>query len=309
VADAPNLPETTADGDPGHTAGHDDTNRSVNALKTAHDTHAALTSTAHGGIIGPQVINAKGDLIAGTANDNFAIVPAGADGELVVYDSAQTTGIDSVSFSSLLADAGLGSGGNVITVQDEGVAISTAYGTLNFRGTGVVATEDTVNNRINIDISTGTTTVNQKSVASDQSVASSTTLVDGSGLSQAIAASEVWEVSGIVAFRADAAADIKLTMVSPTGSVQLTRAEGINAPGTTTTSGPMHATFYGPSPTAQPFGGLGASAGNEVSVKIDGQLRNGSTAGNWKLQWAQQVSSATASVLLTASFLTFARVS
>jgi hypothetical protein len=217
VADAPNLPETTADGDPGHTAGHDDTNRSVNALKTAHDTHAALTSTAHGGIIGPTVINAKGDLIAGTANDNFAIVPAGADGELVVYDSAQATGIDSVSFSSLLADAGLGSGGNVITVQDEGVAITTAYGTLNFRGTGVVATEDAANNRINIDISTGTTTVNQKSVASDQSVTSSTTLVDGTGLSQAIAASEVWEVSGVLAFRADAAADIKLTMVGPTG--------------------------------------------------------------------------------------------
>jgi hypothetical protein len=308
VADAPNLPTTTVDGDPGHTTGHDDTNRSVNLLRNNLDTHTGTTSAAHGGIVPPSAFDAKGDILAGTAADNYARQPAGDDGDLVTYDSSQTTGLASSSLSDMLIALGIGTGSTVF-VQEEGVVIPTAYGVLNFRGSGVTATEDAVNNRINIDISTSTTTVVQKVVASDQNIASSSTLVDATGLSQAVNAGEVWEVSGLLAFRADVAVDFKLTLVGPAGSVQVTRAEGLNVTATSETSGSMHAALYGPTPTARAFTGLGTAAGNEVTVKIDGRLAVGGTSGNWKAQWAQQVSNATASVLLAGSFLTFARVS
>lgn len=56
-------------------------------------THAGLTTTAHGGIIPPALIDAKGDLIVGSADNTVARFAVGADGKVLRAASAQADGV------------------------------------------------------------------------------------------------------------------------------------------------------------------------------------------------------------------------
>jgi len=56
-------------------------------------THEGLTTTAHGGIIPPALVDAKGDLIVGTADNTVARFAVGADGKVLRADSAQADGV------------------------------------------------------------------------------------------------------------------------------------------------------------------------------------------------------------------------
>lgn len=55
--------------------------------------------------ISPTIVDAKGDLIAGTANDTVARLPVGADGSLLNADSTGLTGMAYVTRASLAADS------------------------------------------------------------------------------------------------------------------------------------------------------------------------------------------------------------
>lgn len=61
----------------------DDTASTVLARLSAH-THPYVPNS---------LIDAKGDLIAGTANDTVARLPVGSDNQILVTDSAQSTGL------------------------------------------------------------------------------------------------------------------------------------------------------------------------------------------------------------------------
>jgi hypothetical protein len=54
-----------------------------------------------GGILTSGIVDAKGDLIAGTANDTIARLPVGADGTFLKADSAQSTGMSWASVATL----------------------------------------------------------------------------------------------------------------------------------------------------------------------------------------------------------------
>lgn len=63
------------------------------ATQAELDTHAALTTSAHGGLIASTIVNAKGDIIGATANDTPGITTVGADDDLLVASSAASTGL------------------------------------------------------------------------------------------------------------------------------------------------------------------------------------------------------------------------
>jgi hypothetical protein len=52
-------------------------------------TYSSLPSTA----LDAQIINAKGDLLVGTANDTIARLGVGTDGFILTADSAETSGV------------------------------------------------------------------------------------------------------------------------------------------------------------------------------------------------------------------------
>jgi hypothetical protein len=308
VADAPNLSETHVDGDASHTAGHNDTNRSVNLLRTNLDDHAnANIGVVHGGGVALAVFDTKGQLLAGTGNNTYDVVPQEADDSFVVWDSTTTTGIGAVDLATKLAELGVGTGTSTV-VQDEGVALP-ARGAIDFVGTAVTVTDDSGNDRVVVTIATNTNTVNQAVVAANQNITSSTTLTDASNLSQAVNAGEVWEASGILAFRGDPAGDAKVTMVAPTGSTQIGRVSGLATAATGSTGTPENGGLIGVSPSARQLGTLSTVAGNEAVVLVKSRLAVGGTAGTWKIQWSQNTSNATASVLVAGSYITFSRVS
>lgn len=147
-------------------------------------TIAAATSGASG--IPASTVDAKGDLIAGTANDTVARLAVAADGLALVAASGQATGLQwaapapaahnhagSEITSGTVAPARLGSGtadsatflrgdqtwatpagSGYATVRDEGTAL-TQRTTLNFAGAGVTATDDAANSRTLVTIPGG----------------------------------------------------------------------------------------------------------------------------------------------------------
>jgi hypothetical protein len=308
VADAPTLPESHTDGDASHTAGHNDTNRSVNALKVAYDAHAAEgIGVAHGGGVAASVFDAKGEILAGTGDNTYDTLSPAADGNLVGYDSSTPSGLTSFNLATLLTGLGVGTGTQTV-IQDEGVALP-ARGAVDFVGTAVSVVDDAGNDRVIVTVSTNTNTVNLTRVTTAQSVTSSTTLVDASNLSQSVGAGEIWEASGLLAFRGDPAADVRVTMIAPTGSTQVGRLSGLGTAATGSTSIPENGGLIGATPSVRHIGTLSSTPGAEVPVYVKSLLIVGGTAGTWKVQWAQDVSNATASVLIAGSYITFSRVS
>jgi hypothetical protein len=307
VADAPNLPENHTDGDGSHTAGHNDTNRSVNLLKTSYDAHAnASIGSAHGGGVALSVFDGKGEILVGTGDNTYDTLPAAADGKIVTWDSSTTTGLAGIDLSAALADLGVGTGTQTV-VQDEGVALP-ARGAINFVGTAVTVTDDSGNDRVVVTIATNTNTVNYKKVGgAGQTVTNSTTLVDATNLSQTVNTGEVWECDGVLGFLGDPAADAKVTMLAPTGSTQFGALRGLAPAATGSTGGTESGTLSGVSPSSRQVGTL-AATGTPVTVIIKGTLTAGA-AGSWRVQWAQLVGSATASTLTADSWLTFSRIS
>jgi hypothetical protein len=79
----------------------------------------------------PTVVDAKGDLLVGTAADTVGRLAVGADGHVLTADSAAASGVKWAAAA----------GGGSLDVRDEGTSLTTAATRLDFVGPGVSATE------------------------------------------------------------------------------------------------------------------------------------------------------------------------
>ena len=98
-------------------------------LYTATDVEAALAGShaaVGAGGISPTTVDAKGDLIAGTANDTVDNLTAGTNGTFLSADSAQTTGLAwaSVIAAHTHAASGIGATGGGTTVSPVDLNVS-----------------------------------------------------------------------------------------------------------------------------------------------------------------------------------------
>lgn len=176
------------------------------------------------------IVDAKGDLIAATANDTPARLAVGSNGQVLTADSTAGTG---------LAWTTLVSGATVKTVRK----------------------------------------------SSDQTVTSSTTLVNDSQLKFAVAANETYIFQAwLYTYAADGTPDIKVTFTGPSGSTVLwSSSQVIFNSGAATTL-----TVVNPGGTTAD---LFVDA-NFRAIQLYGTILNGATAGDVQLQWAQNTSSA-----------------
>lgn len=116
--------------------------------------------------------------------------------------------------------------------------------------------------------------------------AASTALSDVTGMAQAIAASEVWEIEWLLSMNCAAAGGAKFAVTVPAGATLEVRANaselgGLASAGRTTVSGTAIAAFT-----------------DDVAVaRVSATVTNGATPGNIQLQFAQNVASGTSSIL------------
>lgn len=137
---------------------------------------------------------------------------------------------------------------------------------------------------------------------SDESVTSNTTLQDDDVLQLTLEANTSFEVRLFIRYTASLAGDLKFAFAGPAGSSfdyyslgMETAAGGVTGlQGVTITM-----------PTAVGHGGL---AGTTVGVVIEGLAITAGTAGVLKLQWAQNTSDGTATVVKAGSFMVARRV-
>jgi hypothetical protein len=134
---------------------------------------------------------------------------------------------------------------------------------------------------------------------------STTTLADDPDLQLPVLANAIYEYHGQCRYDGDAAADIKVAHVGPSGATMSYHnvAQTVTAAAQTDiqTQAAMNIT------TAYSFGCRGA--GSLFVLDFHGILVIGGTAGTFKLQFAQNTSSGTATNLFANSFMRLTRVS
>lgn len=146
-------------------------------------------------------------------------------------------------------------------------------------------------------------TVSRRKTA-DQSVTSSTTLIDDLDLTFAVAVGEVWEIEGMLFVDGATSGDVLVRLAAPSTPTGYWRALGPAASNTSASA----ASFV---PGAQLFnqnatiGALGA--GVIATVKFEGMLTV-TTVGTFVVRWAQGTSDATATIVKAGSYLRARRV-
>lgn len=134
---------------------------------------------------------------------------------------------------------------------------------------------------------------------SDQSVTSSTTLVDDTALQLTVGINEVWLLHFILRYEASVTGDIKVSASFPSGEVNVFPSGGILAAnGTFTDQGWVMTTS-----DASAINWTGGGAGSPRTSLLDGTYIVGGTGGTLKLRWAQNSSDATPTKMLTHSTL------
>jgi hypothetical protein len=132
---------------------------------------------------------------------------------------------------------------------------------------------------------------------SDESRASTTTLTADSHYSFAVAANSVYRVTGLLAYSADPAGDLKMSWTVPAGASTNIACVG---PATTATATVTSGTYQRVASIL-----MGGVIDNTVIVvaKVDGICRTGGTAGTLALTWAQNASSASATIMRSDGFI------
>jgi len=129
------------------------------------------------------------------------------------------------------------------------------------------------------------------SKAADQSVTSSTVLVNDTHLSFTFGANEIWQFDQNLLWSAAVAADIKLAWTFPSGTVW------INAADFTTASAVNVEQSNGiTTGVSMPLGSIVTPADNQLVV-LHTTFVAGGTGGTFQGQFAQQTSNATATIL------------
>jgi len=134
----------------------------------------------------------------------------------------------------------------------------------------------------------------------DQSVTSSTVLVDATDLTFTVVANTNYLMSGLLLVDTGATPDVKLGWVAPAGATMTWTIGGreVAASGYYTTTAAIGGTLSA--------GGIAASTIG--ALRPEGLLKVGGTGGTFKLQFAQDVSSATACILKADSLLRLERI-
>lgn len=140
--------------------------------------------------------------------------------------------------------------------------------------------------------------------SADQSVTSSTTLVDDADLQLAITSGEVWQIEGTLFVDGSQAGDLGLRIATPSGQSGYWQALGPSASATSTTAASILPT--GQAYNTTPVVGL-LGAGSIAPVRITGLLIVG-TGGTAKVQFAQGASDATPTILKAGSYLRAKRI-
>lgn len=143
--------------------------------------------------------------------------------------------------------------------------------------------------------------------AADESVTSSTTLQDDDELQVSVEASAVYEVTGLLIFGADPAGDLKLGWSAPTSATFSWALMGGNA-SIAATSGSVILDRQTITSTGYQLGGVTANT-TIMTARLRGILRVSTTAGTFKLQWAQLASSVNATIMKADSWIRLRRVS
>lgn len=139
----------------------------------------------------------------------------------------------------------------------------------------------------------------------DTSRASTTTYADDPHLTFQGVANQVYDVFIRVVFQAPVTPSIKFQFVFPSGT--FTGTDWEYAPGTTAGQ-----SIWQPNPTTGALSsaspaplvvGLTGSAANNWPARFSGRLALGATGGTCALQWAQNTSNASATILRAGSFL------
>ncbi len=139
----------------------------------------------------------------------------------------------------------------------------------------------------------------------DESVTSSTTQQDDDHLTVGVAANATYIVEAALRVEGATAGDFKAGLSAPTGA---TGWSALIGPGIGATTFSDHNVDNQSSSLALAgFAGM-LGAGNEVLVILKGYVAVGGTAGNVALSWAQRVSDATATKVLTGSWMRVEKV-
>ena len=166
-----------------------------------------------------------------------------------------------------------------------------AYTTPDTAVTGVVAPAAMWNTGVRDNLETAVMTLRARKI-SDQSVTSSTVLVDCTAMALPVAANGIYEFRFIVIYEALTAGDIKIGFTFPTSGdlrlsiVAATAADTFGFPVFSSTTSPTIAATFS-----------GQNAGAYLVLPFEGVFVNGANAGNLQLQFAQGTSNATATTV------------
>lgn len=140
--------------------------------------------------------------------------------------------------------------------------------------------------------------------ASDTSRTSNTTLAADPELVLAIAANALYDFSCYINYEgaATGAGDLKWNFTVPAGATLRYQSVSVNTVGT------LSPLLIGPTWTGSSTNSAGTNgAGNAMSLVMTGQLDTAGTSGSITLQWAQNASSATSTIVHTQSQLRLQR--
>lgn len=138
----------------------------------------------------------------------------------------------------------------------------------------------------------------------NESVTSSTTLQDDNHLTASVEATSVYELECVVFYEADTGGDIKLQFSAPAGASLSAAISRLTTGAATIDNDAISIMTLG---TAIPGGGLGAGQGAVLQIK--GVVTIAGTAGTFKLQWAQNASSGTATTVYADSYFVLRQIS
>ncbi len=135
----------------------------------------------------------------------------------------------------------------------------------------------------------------------DEAVTSSTTMQNDDHLVLAVAASTVYLLEAFLVYDASTASDLEVQWSTPAGTTGSWHPGNVGAAAASSSS-PIISLYrnIGQSST---LGGIGTGAGNILVSNVRGLVAVSTTAGNFRLQWAQTTSGATASTIYANSWL------
>lgn len=155
----------------------------------------------------------------------------------------------------------------------------------------------------------GVATVLDLVVATDVTVNASTTFADITGLSQAVGAGQTWQFDAVLHVSSNTTADVKVQVTKPTGATFIGTARGPQT--TASDDSSLHQAAINAANPSVSFGGIdtsGTNTGTLTAIQFTFRAVVGGTAGNIKLQFAQNTSDASNTIVKAGSFVTAARV-